>query len=144
MDIDDDGKSDLDLVRNIIGDGGGVVDCWIDDEGNRFGEITVQTRYLVEGAQPDEDSPKARLDARTQMLKDATTNGLRKMPLKELLHRMGYKPQTSVVRYGPGASAEQFRPKPPEGVPKTSSGTVSDRFEKRRPRPSSSGRRSAY
>lgn len=135
MDIDGDGRSDLDLVISIIQLNGGIVDCYLDDEGNKTGEITSQTRYLVLGVEPDEKASDARRKARTELLRTADVYGLTKIGLKELLGRMGWSQQTPVVRYGSGANPADFRPRPPGGVPPVSSGSVSEIFQPRRPQP---------
>ena len=35
MDLDGDGKSDLQTVKNLITMNGGVVDCYVDDKGKQ-------------------------------------------------------------------------------------------------------------
>ena len=52
---------------------------------------------------------------------------------------MGWRRQTHVVTFGRGANPADFRAKPPEGVPKTSTGNVSEVFRPRRP-PAGTGR----
>jgi len=133
IDIDRDGKSDLETVLSIISASGGVVDCYLDDEGNRTGQITNQTRYLVVGKAPDETSSKARRDARTQIEHEADTYGLTRITLAELLARMGWRYEARVLHYGPGASAGHLRELPPEGSIPASSGNVSPLFQPRRP-----------
>ena len=141
LDLTGNDKSDLDRVINLIKMNGGEVDVWIDDEGNRYGQFTAATRIMVEGDAPDETSTQERRTARTQMINEATARGIRRVPLPELLRMMGWKNQSPVVRFGRGANPDDFRPKPPEGVPKVSAGTVSDLFKSRKP-PKPSG--SAY
>jgi hypothetical protein len=46
---------------------------------------------------------------------------------------MGWKNMSPVVRFGRGANPKDFRAKPEEGVPKKSTGNVSDVFLKRQP-----------
>ena len=133
MDLDADGRSDIDELRNLITSNGGIVDFWLDDEGNKYGEITMNTGFLVEGAAPDEGSSSERLNARKWILDEARSFNLRKLSLEEMLNRMGYKRKVHVVRYDSKANPNDFRPKPPEGVPRVSQGRVSDLFEKRRP-----------
>lgn len=142
MDIDGDGRSDLQRVINLITMNGGVVDCFLDDEGNQTGKIGTGTRFLVLGDAPDADALKERIDRRTALLREADRLGLRTISLQELLARMGWKNQTPVIRFGSSANPNDFRAKPPEGVPKKSSGTVSDIFRKREPPRRSGG--SAY
>ena len=142
MDIDGDGRSDVQRVINLITMNGGVVDCSLDDEGNRTGKIGTGTRFLVLGEAPDANAPPERIRERTAILREADRLGLRTISLQELLSRMGWKNQTRVIRFGSGANPDDFRAKPPEGVPRTSGGNVSDIFRKREPPRSSDG--SAY
>jgi hypothetical protein len=133
MDLDDDGKSDLQTVIHIITMNGGVVDCYVTDEGERHGDFTSKSRYLVMGNDPDETASPERLAAHGQILRDAEQRGLMKITLKDLLDKMGWKNQAPVVRYGLGANPNQFRAQPPEeGLP-VSTGTVSPLFQPRRP-----------
>jgi hypothetical protein len=133
MDIDGDGRSDLEIVLNIIRSNGALVDCYIDDEGNKTGEITTETRYLVLGVQPDETASEARRKARTDLLRTADVYGLTKITLQELLARMGWSVQTPVIRYGSGANPADFRARPPGGVPPVSRQPVSEIFQPRTP-----------
>jgi hypothetical protein len=141
IDIDDDLRSDLDLIRNVITMNGGVVDFYLTDAGESHGAMTTETRYLVLGKEPGINDAE-RLRAHSDAISRAGELGIRPMPVLELLARMGWKNQSPVVKYGAGAKASDFRPKPPEGVPPVSSGTVSPLFQERKP-PRSSGK-SAY
>jgi len=142
MDLDGDGKSDLQTILRIIGLNGGVVDVYVTDEGERHGEFTSDTRYLVMGDAPDETASEARLKARNDFLKDAEGRAITKIKLKDLLNKMGWKNQAPVVRFGRGANPNDFRALPPEGGPKESTGTVSPLFQPRQPPAASGG--SAY
>lgn len=133
MDLNDDGKSDVDELRNLITSNGGIVDFWLDDAGKKYGEITMNTTFLVEGAAPDDGSTMERLNARKWILDEAKKFNLRKLSLEEMLNRMGYQRKVHVVRYDSKANPADFRPKPPEGVPRVSSGRVSGLFQDRTP-----------
>ncbi len=133
MDIDDDGKSDQHIVRNLITMNGGVVDCETDAGGKRQGKMTVNTRYLVLGEAPDAKGRSGVIAGFTRMIGDAKRLGIQKISLAELLRNMGYKRGTRVIQFGRGANPNDFRAKPPDGVPKVSTGNVSDAFKPRRP-----------
>jgi hypothetical protein len=133
MDVDGDGKSDTEIVRNLITMAGGVIVAELDDKGNRKGKMDTNTRYLVLGKQHDENTSKATIEARTKMIREADMLGVQKAPLAELLKKMGWKNQTPVVHYGPGANPADFRPQAPEGVNPVSRGTVSPLFQPRTP-----------
>lgn len=133
MDLDGDGRSDLDEIRNLIATNGGIVDFYLDDDGNKYGQITTETRHLVMGTAPDESSSPEHLAARKWILEEGRKFNLRQISLEELLNRMGYRRKVHVVRYDSKANPADFRAQPPEGLPKVSQGRVSDVFEKRAP-----------
>jgi len=133
MDVDDDGSSDQHVVRNLITMNGGKVDCEVNEKGVRVGKMTIDTRYLVLGDPPTAKGQAQFIASYTRMIGDAERLGIQKIPLAELLGRMGWKKQTRVVRFGRGANPNDFRAKPPDGVPKVSTGSVSDVFKPRRP-----------
>lgn len=133
MDLNDDNRSDIDELRNLITSNGGIVDFWLDDDGNKYGEMTSETDYLVIGERPTDGSTTERINARKAVIAEQKRLNIRTMSLEEMLNRMGYKRQVHVVRYDSKANPNDFRAKAPEGVPRESSGHVSDLFEKRNP-----------
>lgn len=140
MDVDGDGKSDTEIVKNLITMSGGVVSAELSDTGKRTGKIDTNTRYLIIGRKHDENTPAQVRELRVKMIREADTLGIQQVPLSELLNRMGWKNQTPVVRYGRGANPESFRPQPPNDRPQaTSNGTVSPVFQPRKPPRSPSG-----
>lgn len=137
MDIDGDGRSDLDMIINLIRLNGGEVDCYISDKGENkhqlVGKITVNTNCLILGDAPTEKGEPAQIAAFTRMQDQANFLRTPKMQLADLLQGMGWKNMSPVVRYGRGANPNDFRAKPADGVPKKSSGNVSDLYQKRTP-----------
>jgi len=133
MDLDGDGLSDLQTLRDAIAMNGGVVDSYIDDKGKRVGEITANTRFLVLGEEPTEKGAPAMREAFTKIYEDAERLGVQKLQLGDLLLRMGWKNQAAVVRFGLGGNSKDFAPTPDEGVQRKSSGKVSDIFQQREP-----------
>ena len=109
MDLDGDGRSDIDELRNLITSNGGVVDFWLDDDGNKYGEIKNDTKYLVIGEPPTDGSTTERLNARKWVLGEQKRLNLRTMSLDEMLNRMGYKRKVHVVRYDSKANPNDFR-----------------------------------
>ena len=83
--------------------------------------------------QEPETADLDRLTARTKVIEEAKMYGLKIISLTDLLNGMGYVRTTAVVRFGSQANPNDFRAKPPEGVPRVSSGTVSDLFQQRNP-----------
>ena len=59
MDLDKDGVSDLDKVKDLITVNGGIVDAELKDDGTRVGQMTVDTHYLVQGEKPTEKTKKS-------------------------------------------------------------------------------------
>jgi hypothetical protein len=53
VDIDNDGKSDIDLIRRIIERGGGTIDAEIHIDGKATGQLRRDTTYLILGKLPD-------------------------------------------------------------------------------------------
>ncbi len=134
MDVDGDGKSDTEIVRNLITMTGGIIVAELDDAGKRTGKMDTNTRFLILGREHDENTPRVVGEQRVRMIRDADTLGVQKVPLSELLKKMGWKNQTPVVRYGKGANPEDFRPRLPDGqVPRVSDGSVSPVFQPRKP-----------
>ena len=56
MNLDGDGRNQLNVVQGLISQNGGVVDCWLDEQGHKQGQITADTRYIVVGDAPDKSS----------------------------------------------------------------------------------------
>jgi hypothetical protein len=148
MDINGDGRSDLDTVINIIRTNGGVVDCYIPESGKDKnhvkGAITVNTNCLIKGEPPDEKGDPAQLAAFTKIRNQADQYRLQTMKLGEFLQRIGWKNMSPVVRYGHGATANDFRAKPEEGGQRKSTGNTSDVFKQREPPPAGSPSNSYY
>jgi hypothetical protein len=145
MDVDGDGRSDLDLVRHLIAVNDGVVDAYQEDQGNEkdfgkeVGKLSLGTRYLVLGEEPTEKTAPQFLKERSEMIDQAAELGLRSITLKDLLDRMGYRRQAHVVKYGPGANPQDFKARPESDVRRVSSGSVSEIFKPRQPPRGSSG-----
>jgi len=141
IDLDEDGRSDLQRLLSIISLHGTVVDCYLDDrspailtgQGKPGGRMSTNTRYLIVGKAPEGAGGRERLDAYSRMLSEAGRLGIQQVPLKQFLVQMGWRETSLVVTYGPGANPAHFRPKPLEGVRPVSGGRVSELFQERRP-----------
>ena len=119
IDIDGDGKSDLQLARDLIELNGGIVDAYLDEDGKVQGEITANTRYLVSGDAPEKTWKVALQKGVQEMYKTASSLGVETITIAEFLSQMGYKPQDRMVQLGPGAKARDF-PARPENANSTS------------------------
>ncbi len=100
MDIDNDGESDRALVRRLVVLNGGVIDAEVDDDGNRSGEVTVQTRYLVVGNEINEKSTVKLQRADAQIRTDAKFLGVTVIPVDRLLSDLGYQRISKPVALG--------------------------------------------
>ncbi|HUG66154.1 MAG TPA: hypothetical protein VMM76_00275 [Pirellulaceae bacterium] len=132
MDIDGDARSDRDLVRNIISAGGGLIDAEVHDDGAVEGELSANTRYLVRGTPPD-GSDATLMKEYTDMIGQSETLGIEQINLHKLLDLMGYKAEVKTIGLGKHADPSQFKAEPEGGRARTSTGSVSDLFEERRP-----------
>ena len=144
IDVDDDGRSDLETIMNLIKLNGGVVDCYIADSGKEKntikGVIDVNTNCLIVGAAPDERGDPAQRDAFTKILREADQARIQKMQLGDFLQRIGWKNISPVVRYGRGANPNDFRARPAAGsVPRSSGNPGTEASEERHPPDSSPG-----
>ncbi len=125
IDIDDDGEDDTTVVRNLIRSNGGVVDAYVNEEGEIVGEMTSDTLYLVVGDYLTETSSEAVIESRTQLETKADQLGVHKISLEELLRRMGWKDVTPVTGYGRYAKEKDLRMNPESTRLQESSGIVS-------------------
>jgi hypothetical protein len=130
MDLDGDGRSDLQTVVRLITMNGGVVDSYIDEKGKRVGEMSVNTRYLVMGDAPTDKGQTDVIAEFSKMRAEAQRLGVQQVQLVDLLQRMGWKNQTPVIRFGRGANPKDFAPKADEGAQRKAPGNV---FKPRQP-----------
>jgi hypothetical protein len=105
MDLDGDGRNELGTVAQLITSNGGVVDCFLDPQGNRLGAMSPRTRYLVLGNEPTSKSPPELLKQYTAMVGEADRLNIQKITLAELKRKMDYKKTVLVERFVPGPPA---------------------------------------
>jgi len=116
LDIDDDGRSDLQLARDLVELNGGAVDAYLDDNGTVEGSMTVSTRYLVLGKFPESTNQAALQEGFSKMSEEASTLGVEVIALDEFLNQMGYRAADRTVRLGPSARPGDFPPAPAPGA----------------------------
>jgi len=112
IDINEDGKSDLEQLKNVIEMNKGKVDAMPDGQGGVEGQMTVDTRYLVlgefpEGTQDEDDALRRSWESMTE---NAASLGIETVTLDEFLQLMGWKPERRRVTMGSGARPEDFPP----------------------------------
>ncbi len=104
LDIDGDGKGDIEKIRGLIRLGGGAIDAVVDERGEQTGEISIDTRYLVMGALPSGAGVEDTSTAFSKILKQADELGVDRMSLEKLLDQVGYS-------RGPAAEQLSSRPR---------------------------------
>ncbi len=110
MDIDNDGKSDRELVKRLIGMSGGLVDAEVADDGKREGKVSVETRYLVVGSQPTEKTSTNYIQADTQLRTEAKSFGVTEITVDRLLSDLGYQRISKSIALGRNADGNDYLP----------------------------------
>ena len=108
MDLDGDGRNQLSIVRGLINQNGGMVDCEVDERGQKQGQITSNTRYLVVGAAPDKSSPEF-MKNHGDILRDAERYHVQTLKLSDFKQQMGYQKSSSVEHFGAGPPPSDVR-----------------------------------
>ncbi len=113
IDFDGDGKSELGQLKTIIRINNGRVDAVLENDGKIAGDMTVHTRYLILGKRPsDPHRNESFRKAWDEMSKRADELGVETITLDEFLNLMGWQPDRSVVKLGPGARPDDFKARP--------------------------------
>ena len=90
LDVDGDGQSDHDKVKDIITLNGGVIDAELKDDGTITGELTVDTQFLVLGTKPDDKSGKDNyLGKDMDLVNEAKGLPIKTIKTQELLDYLG-------------------------------------------------------
>ncbi|MGO9111681.1 MAG: hypothetical protein ACLP9L_20845 [Thermoguttaceae bacterium] len=103
MNLDGDGHNQLSVVRGLIIQNGGAVDCWLDEQGHKQGQITADTRFLVKGDAPEKSSPEM-IKNHGAIISDAERYQVHKMTLSDFKQQMNYQKSSSVEHLGSGGS----------------------------------------
>ncbi len=130
LDVNGDGRSDLDEIIGLIKLSGAEVAAHIDADGKVQGAIDSRVYRLVvseteivdvlkKNASLDQATKDQILQTREAFLDAAQENGVRSMTLSDFLARVGYKKPAQVTRYKDGGGISPLE----NGVPAT---TVSD------------------
>lgn len=110
VDLNKDGKSDLEKLKAIVAASGGVVDAAPDDTGKQQGELKVSTRYLVLGEYPNDARLGELRKSWTDLSDEAEKLGVETISVDEFLSLMGWRRESRSVGMGPGAPASDFPP----------------------------------
>jgi hypothetical protein len=133
IDVDGDGRSDLQMVRDLVELNGGTVDAYLGEDGKVNGEITVNTRYLVMGKFPEAANQTGLQKGWQQMIDDGKTNGVEVIKLDKFLNQVGYAQKDRTVQMGTDARHEDFVPGPDAGVSGATSQPGTGNFRSRSP-----------
>ncbi|MBI3838886.1 MAG: hypothetical protein HY288_13265, partial [Planctomycetia bacterium] len=128
MDIDGDGESDRQRIRDLIGLNGGVIDEEVTDDGKKSGEMSINTKYLILGDEPKvvagEGGKSTLLESWTAIRTEAQTLGVKVVNVNDFLDYMGYKPEERTVNLGNRAKASDFKARLPGGVQRVIPGSA--------------------
>jgi hypothetical protein len=133
IDVNDDGQSDLQLVRNLVTLNDGVVDSYLGDDGNVEGAMTVGTRFLVLGRVPEGPLRTKHLEGWQAMHKEAASLGVEAITLDQFLDKMGYRPESRAVQLGSAGTARDFPARSASDAASQGVGGVPPRFRARTP-----------
>ena len=114
LDIDGDGLNDRQLVKDLIILNGGIVDSEQLDDGKRVGEMSLATKYLVDVPPqdfPDKIVADALRQVRGEMQTKARDFGVEIVYVREILDRMGWKPEDKTVQIGTASTLESKKEK---------------------------------
>jgi hypothetical protein len=114
IDLDKDGKDDLQRLKDIIGANSGRVDAAPDASGALAGDMKVDTRYLVLGEYPDGTGVRDEaLRSSWQTLSDdASRLGIETIPLEQFVNLMGWRNENRSVAMDANSRAADFPPEP--------------------------------
>jgi hypothetical protein len=134
MDIDGDGRSDRNKIRELIKQNGGRIDAEVEDDGKLTGKIEITTRYIILGTPPNEKSLKPQLlENFSKITGDAQDLTVEKISVQKFVQQMGFRTEERTVPLGRGARPSDFTAKPVDGVNKRSTGNTSESFKPRIP-----------
>ncbi|MBN1910965.1 MAG: hypothetical protein JW818_14560 [Pirellulales bacterium] len=137
FDLNNDGQSDLDRIHTLIELNGGVVDAPRDAEGKRHGKLSIDTRFLIVGKEPDASSPPDALKDHTDMITQANDHKIEKIKLSDFLDMVGWKPEVEVSQYD--ATGNANLPMQPHEHVQQPGNPISEIFKPRKPPRSSGG-----
>jgi hypothetical protein len=136
IDMNGDGRSDLDRLKSVIDLNNGKVDAVPGPNGTIDGQMSVDTRYLILGDFPDgrrqEDEGQRR--SWDRMSKEADTLGIEPISLTDFLQLMGWQSDRRTVKLGIGAQSKDFAATK-EDVTTINRNRGTDIFRPRKPQP---------
>jgi hypothetical protein len=116
IDVDADGVSDMQLVRDLIALNGGTIDSYLGDDGKVVGEVTAYTRYMVDGEIPETAANVKLQTGRQAMRQQASALGIESITLSAFLDKMGYTSTDRTIVLGEAAAARDFPARDGDGT----------------------------
>lgn len=117
IDYNGDGKSDRELVKNLIAASGADVAAEVTDNGELSGEVTAEVKYLIVGDRPTERSAPELVKNFGKITAKAKEQGVEEITVQKFLDFMGFRPEVKTVPLGKGTGTEAnqgpFRPRQP-------------------------------
>lgn len=110
MDIDGDGKSDVETLKNLIEATGSKVAMWVDDGGEIQGQLSPEVSAIITSDRSildvlaqnntlDKELKTKIQDEHMKLLKDAEHNNIRQLKLAEFLKKVHFREAAQVSRY---------------------------------------------
>ena len=125
MDMDKDGISDRQKIRDIITLNGGIIDAEVKDDGTRVGELSVETRYLVQGERPTDKSTNQDLLTNTStFIGECKSLPIKTISVPELIDYLGYKAKERTIPLGADSNGSDFKPRNPDEVQRKSTNNM--------------------
>ncbi len=109
MNLDGDGRNQLNIVRGLITQNGGVIDCQLDEQGHKVGLVTPSTRFAVIGDPPEKNASPEFIKNNGEILRDVDRYQLRKLTLADFKQRMNYQKTSSVEHFGGASTSDVGR-----------------------------------
>ncbi|GIW89907.1 MAG: hypothetical protein KatS3mg109_0339 [Pirellulaceae bacterium] len=118
MDVNRDGVSDRELIRNLILANNGQIDAEVTDTGELIGKVEVGIRFLVLGREPTERDTPEMLKNFSQLRESCQDIGVQLLSVEDLLNLFGWKPSVQTVKLGSDTAPGAFQPRqpPPRGA----------------------------
>ncbi len=101
------------MVKNIILMNGGVIDAELRPDGTRVGNLSVATRYFVEGERPSELTSPELIKLYSTFETDRLTHGIEKISVEKLLSLMGWRAEERTVELAKSRAGGEFRNRSP-------------------------------
>ena len=117
MDIDGDGLSDRETIKQIIIVSGGVIDAEVTDEGKWVGDMEVGTKYLILGDRPTDKNLNPDVQKNRNRILDAAKRlGVKQLSVDKFLDYVGYEVRQKTVALDRNARRQTLKPDFPKSL----------------------------